>query len=144
MGRRSGRKPYPIPKEDHTVGSGNQSGSTRLRVPTISTPASSKLTHATAMRQARGSRRRSCVNATTYTAAAGREPAEIRRVLNVNGLVTDGPVGELVEGPADHWVETLSGFATDLGSDTLVFWPTESPVEQLERFGREVVPALRG
>ena len=73
-----------------------------------------------------------------------RDPSEIRRVLNVNGLVTDGPVGDLIEGPADHWVETLSGFATDLGFDTFVFWPTESPVEQLERFAREVAPALRG
>ena len=75
--------------------------------------------------------------------AAGRDPSEIRRVLNVNGRVTDGPVGELIEGPPDHWVETLSGFATELGFDTFVFWPTESPVEQLERFAREVAPALR-
>jgi alkanesulfonate monooxygenase SsuD/methylene tetrahydromethanopterin reductase-like flavin-dependent oxidoreductase (luciferase family) len=75
--------------------------------------------------------------------AAGREPSEIRRLLNVNGLLTDGAVGELVKGPRDHWVETLSGFATELGFDTFVFWPAESPLEQLERFGREVVPMLR-
>ena len=30
-----------MPKSDQTVASGNQSGSTRLRVPTVSTPASS-------------------------------------------------------------------------------------------------------
>ena len=59
------------------------------------------------------------------------------------GVIRDGAAGELVEGPPDHWVETLSGFATDLGFDTFVFWPTESPVEQLERFAREVAPALR-
>jgi hypothetical protein len=76
--------------------------------------------------------------------AAGRDPARIRRVLNVNGRIVDGPVGELIEGPPDHWVETLSGFATDLGFDTFVLWPTESPVEQLERFARDVAPALRG
>jgi alkanesulfonate monooxygenase SsuD/methylene tetrahydromethanopterin reductase-like flavin-dependent oxidoreductase (luciferase family) len=76
-------------------------------------------------------------------AAAGRQPSEIRRVLNVNGLITDGPVGELVEGPPDHWVETLTRFAVELGFDTFVLWPSESPLEQLERFGREVVPALR-
>jgi alkanesulfonate monooxygenase SsuD/methylene tetrahydromethanopterin reductase-like flavin-dependent oxidoreductase (luciferase family) len=75
--------------------------------------------------------------------AAGRDPSEIRRVLNVNGRIVDGPVGELIEGPPDHWVETLSGFATNLGFDTFVLWPTESPVEQLERFAREVAPALR-
>jgi alkanesulfonate monooxygenase SsuD/methylene tetrahydromethanopterin reductase-like flavin-dependent oxidoreductase (luciferase family) len=76
-------------------------------------------------------------------APAGREPSEIRRVLNVNGVIRDGAPGELVDGPPEHWVETLSGFATDLGFDTFVFWPTESPVEQLERFARDVAPALR-
>jgi alkanesulfonate monooxygenase SsuD/methylene tetrahydromethanopterin reductase-like flavin-dependent oxidoreductase (luciferase family) len=76
-------------------------------------------------------------------AAAGRQPSEIRRVLNVNGLITDGPVGELVEGPPDHWVETLTRFAVELGFDTFVLWPSQSPLEQLERFGREVVPAVR-
>jgi alkanesulfonate monooxygenase SsuD/methylene tetrahydromethanopterin reductase-like flavin-dependent oxidoreductase (luciferase family) len=75
--------------------------------------------------------------------AAGRDPSEIRRVLNVKGRIADGPVGELVEGPPEHWVDTVSGLAADLGFDTFVLWPTESPVEQLERFAREVVPALR-
>jgi alkanesulfonate monooxygenase SsuD/methylene tetrahydromethanopterin reductase-like flavin-dependent oxidoreductase (luciferase family) len=76
-------------------------------------------------------------------AEAGREPAEIRRLYNVAGRIGDGRVSGLLDGPAEHWVETLSGFARDLGFDTFIFWPTDDPLEQLDRFTREVVPALR-
>jgi alkanesulfonate monooxygenase SsuD/methylene tetrahydromethanopterin reductase-like flavin-dependent oxidoreductase (luciferase family) len=74
---------------------------------------------------------------------AGRDPGEIRRLFNVSGKIVDGDVSELLVGPAEHWVETLSGFARELGFDTFVFWPTEEPAEQLARFATEVVPALR-
>jgi alkanesulfonate monooxygenase SsuD/methylene tetrahydromethanopterin reductase-like flavin-dependent oxidoreductase (luciferase family) len=76
-------------------------------------------------------------------AAAGREPSEIRRVYNVGGTIADGPTAGLLKGPAEHWVETLTGFASELGFDTFVFWPDEEPLVQLERFAREVVPAIR-
>jgi alkanesulfonate monooxygenase SsuD/methylene tetrahydromethanopterin reductase-like flavin-dependent oxidoreductase (luciferase family) len=74
---------------------------------------------------------------------AGRDPAGIRRLINVSGKIVDGDVTELLVGPPEHWVETLSGFASDLGFDTFLFWPNEEPVEQLERFAAEVVPVLR-
>jgi alkanesulfonate monooxygenase SsuD/methylene tetrahydromethanopterin reductase-like flavin-dependent oxidoreductase (luciferase family) len=77
-------------------------------------------------------------------AAAGREPAEIRRVYNVSGRIADGPTRGLLDGPPEHWVETLTSFAAELGFDTFIFWPAEDPVGQLERFAHEVVPALRG
>jgi alkanesulfonate monooxygenase SsuD/methylene tetrahydromethanopterin reductase-like flavin-dependent oxidoreductase (luciferase family) len=76
-------------------------------------------------------------------AAAGREPSEIRRVYNVGGTILDGPVRGLLQGPPEHWVETLTGFAADLGFDTFVFWPDDDPRTQLERFAAEVAPALR-
>jgi alkanesulfonate monooxygenase SsuD/methylene tetrahydromethanopterin reductase-like flavin-dependent oxidoreductase (luciferase family) len=76
-------------------------------------------------------------------AEAGREPGEIRRLYNVAGRIADGPASGLLDGPPEHWVETLGGFARDLGFDTFVFWPTDDPLEQLDRFTREVVPALR-
>jgi alkanesulfonate monooxygenase SsuD/methylene tetrahydromethanopterin reductase-like flavin-dependent oxidoreductase (luciferase family) len=75
-------------------------------------------------------------------AGAGRDPGEIRRVYNVSGTITDGPVRGLLDGPPEHWVETLASFATDLGFDTFVFWPGEDPEAQLERFAREVMPEL--
>jgi alkanesulfonate monooxygenase SsuD/methylene tetrahydromethanopterin reductase-like flavin-dependent oxidoreductase (luciferase family) len=74
---------------------------------------------------------------------AGRDPGEIRRLFNVSGKIVDDDVSELLVGPPEHWVETLSGFARELGFDTFVFWPSEEPAEQLERFATEVVPALR-
>jgi alkanesulfonate monooxygenase SsuD/methylene tetrahydromethanopterin reductase-like flavin-dependent oxidoreductase (luciferase family) len=74
---------------------------------------------------------------------AGREPAEIRRVYNVGGRIVDGPVSGLLDGPPDHWVETLGGFARDLGFDTFILWTSDDPLEQLDRFAQEVIPALR-
>ncbi|MCZ7590244.1 MAG: LLM class flavin-dependent oxidoreductase [Gaiella sp.] len=75
--------------------------------------------------------------------AAGREPAQIRRVYNVSGAIVPRPARGLLHGPPEHWVETLRGFATGLGFDTFVFWPDEDPRAQLELFASEVVPALR-
>jgi alkanesulfonate monooxygenase SsuD/methylene tetrahydromethanopterin reductase-like flavin-dependent oxidoreductase (luciferase family) len=76
-------------------------------------------------------------------AAAGRDPSEIRRVYNVGGRIADGPTNALLDGPPEHWVETLTRFAEELGFDTFVFWPDEEPLLQLERFAEEVVPSLR-
>jgi len=75
--------------------------------------------------------------------SAGRDPAQIRRIYNVAGTITDGPTQQLLQGPIDHWVETLTAFTVDLGFDTFVFWPAEDPVGQLERFARDVVPGVR-
>jgi alkanesulfonate monooxygenase SsuD/methylene tetrahydromethanopterin reductase-like flavin-dependent oxidoreductase (luciferase family) len=83
----------------------------------------------------------------------GRDPRSIRRLINVQGLVGEGPApprsslpvgylaGEPLAGPPDWWAETLSGFVAD-GFDTLVFWPVDPVPEQVELFAREVVPAL--
>jgi alkanesulfonate monooxygenase SsuD/methylene tetrahydromethanopterin reductase-like flavin-dependent oxidoreductase (luciferase family) len=75
--------------------------------------------------------------------AAGRDPSEIRRVYNVSGTITDGATTGLLDGPSDHWIETLTTFARDLGFDTFIFWPSGDHVAQLERFAEDVVPALR-
>ena len=76
-------------------------------------------------------------------AAAGRAPAEIRRIFNVGGKIVDGATGDLLNGPPEHWIETLRRFALELGFDTFVFWPEDEPLAQLERFADEVVPAVR-
>jgi alkanesulfonate monooxygenase SsuD/methylene tetrahydromethanopterin reductase-like flavin-dependent oxidoreductase (luciferase family) len=85
---------------------------------------------------------------------AGRDPAKIRRLLNVQGLIGDQqpprradlPVGYLagepLAGPAEWWVETIAGFVED-GFDTIVFWPVDPSPEQVERLTAEVVPQLR-
>jgi alkanesulfonate monooxygenase SsuD/methylene tetrahydromethanopterin reductase-like flavin-dependent oxidoreductase (luciferase family) len=33
---------------------------------------------------------------------AGREPGEVRRVYNISGTITDGPVRGVLDGPPDH------------------------------------------
>jgi alkanesulfonate monooxygenase SsuD/methylene tetrahydromethanopterin reductase-like flavin-dependent oxidoreductase (luciferase family) len=77
-------------------------------------------------------------------AEAGRPPAEIRRVYNVSGEITGAPAGaELLHGPVDHWIETLTGFALELGFDTFVFWPRGDPSTQVDRFAKEIVPGVR-
>ncbi len=75
--------------------------------------------------------------------AAGRDPAQIRRLYNVGGRITDASTGELLKGPPDQWIETLASFADELGFDTFIFWPEEEPLDQLERFAEEIIPALR-
>ena len=74
-------------------------------------------------------------------AAAGRDPADIRRVLNVNGQITGGDRGGLLQGPVDKWVDDLTDLAIGHGFDTFVLW-AEQP-GQLARFAEEVVPAVR-
>jgi alkanesulfonate monooxygenase SsuD/methylene tetrahydromethanopterin reductase-like flavin-dependent oxidoreductase (luciferase family) len=76
-------------------------------------------------------------------AEAGRDPQEIRRAYNVGGTITDSPTRGLLDGPPAHWIETVTGFARELGFDTFVFWPAGDPVVQVERFAREVVPGVR-
>jgi alkanesulfonate monooxygenase SsuD/methylene tetrahydromethanopterin reductase-like flavin-dependent oxidoreductase (luciferase family) len=73
----------------------------------------------------------------------GRDPGDVRRVYNLGGTIADGPTSGLLEGPPEHWVETLGGFASELGFDTFVFWPAEDQLAQAERFAQEVVPGLR-
>jgi alkanesulfonate monooxygenase SsuD/methylene tetrahydromethanopterin reductase-like flavin-dependent oxidoreductase (luciferase family) len=76
--------------------------------------------------------------------AAGRDPREIRRVYNIGGTIADSATRGLLDGPPDHWAETLRGFAQELGFDTFVFWPDDEHEAQLERFAEEVAPAVRG
>jgi alkanesulfonate monooxygenase SsuD/methylene tetrahydromethanopterin reductase-like flavin-dependent oxidoreductase (luciferase family) len=78
----------------------------------------------------------------TAALEAGRDPAEIRRLYNIGGAIADGPPRGLLDGPPDHWVETLTEFASELGFDTFVFWPEQDPLGQAERFAQEVVPAF--
>jgi len=73
---------------------------------------------------------------------AGRDPAGVVTLTNVSGEVTDGERGDgLLDGPPEHWVETLSGLADRLGLGAIIM-PAQS-VEQVERLVAEVVPDLR-
>jgi len=76
--------------------------------------------------------------------AAGRRPADIRRVYNIGGLISDGGGGEgVLVGPVGQWVETLAEWSVDPGIDAFIFWPTADELAQVERFASEVAPAVR-
>jgi alkanesulfonate monooxygenase SsuD/methylene tetrahydromethanopterin reductase-like flavin-dependent oxidoreductase (luciferase family) len=74
---------------------------------------------------------------------AGRDPRAIRRIYNLSGQIADGPVRERLQGPPEHWIETLTGFVLELGFDSFLFSPAEDAVGQIERFAQEVAPGVR-
>jgi alkanesulfonate monooxygenase SsuD/methylene tetrahydromethanopterin reductase-like flavin-dependent oxidoreductase (luciferase family) len=74
-------------------------------------------------------------------AEAGRDPGELRRVLNVAGAITDGASEGMLRGPVAQWVEELAALVVEDGFDTFVLW-ADGP-DALSRFAEEVVPAVR-
>jgi alkanesulfonate monooxygenase SsuD/methylene tetrahydromethanopterin reductase-like flavin-dependent oxidoreductase (luciferase family) len=75
-------------------------------------------------------------------AAAGRDPAAVRRLYNVSGRIGPGG-GGFLDGPTGQWVEQLLPLVVETGMDTFVLWPSASPASQLQVFAAEVAPALR-
>jgi alkanesulfonate monooxygenase SsuD/methylene tetrahydromethanopterin reductase-like flavin-dependent oxidoreductase (luciferase family) len=75
---------------------------------------------------------------------AGRDPAEVRRMVNVAGSIDAGTTGAAgISGSVDDWVDLLTRWATELGIDTFILWPTTPGERQVERFGTEVAPRVR-
>ncbi len=75
---------------------------------------------------------------------AGRDPARIRRVANLNGVITGGSAEGWLRGPAEHWVEEIAKLVRDLRFDGFVAWfDDEDQLGQTERFATEVAPAVR-
>jgi alkanesulfonate monooxygenase SsuD/methylene tetrahydromethanopterin reductase-like flavin-dependent oxidoreductase (luciferase family) len=72
---------------------------------------------------------------------AERDPASIRRILNVNGVITDDRSQGMLHGPLTQWVEELTKLALTYRFDTFIFWGEGN--NQLARFAEEVVPAVR-
>lgn len=72
---------------------------------------------------------------------AGRDPASIRRILNVGGEITDGASEGVLRGPVDQWVDELSDLVVTHGFDTFILWAEGEG--QLSRFAGQVVPAVR-
>jgi alkanesulfonate monooxygenase SsuD/methylene tetrahydromethanopterin reductase-like flavin-dependent oxidoreductase (luciferase family) len=76
---------------------------------------------------------------------AGRSPAQIRRIAQVVGTVTEErsarwePSGAApIRGTAEQWAEVVRFLTTELRFDTVVLWPEQASVEQIQRFGRDV------
>lgn len=75
--------------------------------------------------------------------SCGRDPAGVRRIYNVVGAIGSVRGGPGLTGGVQSWVDALTDWSIDLSFDTFVFWPTTTPLEQLERFANEVVPGVR-
>lgn len=72
---------------------------------------------------------------------AGRDPASIRRILNVNGEITDGKSQGNLQGPVDQWVDELTNLVITYGFDTFILWAEGEG--QMRRFAEQVMPAVR-
>lgn len=82
--------------------------------------------------------------------SAGRPTDAIRRGYNLMGVIREHDTRGLtsqdsgLDGPVSYWVDELVRLNREYRQDTFLFWPTEGdPVEQIERFAQEVVPAVR-
>ena len=84
--------------------------------------------------------------------AAGRDPAGIRRAIQLVGTVTDvprttgrprsGPGGQPIRTTPDIWAEIITEFAAQ-GFDTVNLIPEQETPGQLRLFGAEVMPLAR-
>jgi alkanesulfonate monooxygenase SsuD/methylene tetrahydromethanopterin reductase-like flavin-dependent oxidoreductase (luciferase family) len=80
--------------------------------------------------------------------AAGRDPAAIRRIYNI-----DGDVASMIEsggsdddtqiiGPRDHWVAVLTHLAVDHGFSSFILWGVPT-APRLRMFIEEIAPAVK-
>jgi hypothetical protein len=68
--------------------------------------------------------------------AAGRDPAQLVRALNVS----DKALGTT---DANEQARLLATLATDLGFDTFIYWPSEPEPDLVRAFADDVVPKVR-
>lgn len=94
----------------------------------------------------------SAANDTISAAAqgAGRDPGDVLRIAQLVGTITDTPGDEdartgsaPIRGTVDQWAEVIHRLATEQPFRCFVFWPERGDVSQVDRFAREVVPAVR-
>ena len=72
--------------------------------------------------------------------AAGRSPAAVRRLYNVDGTFGGVGVGFL-RGPAEVWVEQLAELALTEGMGTFILAADDE--DKVRRWGTEVAPGVR-
>lgn len=72
---------------------------------------------------------------------AGRDPREVRRMLNVGGRMTAERSNRLLLGPPEQWAEQLAELALGYGVGAFIVM-AEDP-HTLSAFGEEVAPAVR-
>ncbi|MCP2338097.1 LLM class flavin-dependent oxidoreductase [Actinomadura rupiterrae] len=73
--------------------------------------------------------------------AAGRDPAAVRRLYNLDGVFSPGASGGFLHGPPKVWADQLAELALELGVSGFVL--SSGRPADIELFAREVVPAVR-
>jgi alkanesulfonate monooxygenase SsuD/methylene tetrahydromethanopterin reductase-like flavin-dependent oxidoreductase (luciferase family) len=71
---------------------------------------------------------------------AGRNPNEIRRMLNIGGQIASTPSGFL-NGPPEQWVDDLAGLARDYGISGFILMADDPGLINL--YASQIVPATR-
>ena len=82
--------------------------------------------------------------------AAGRDPAEVVRIAQIVGTITDVP-GDTdttrgdapLRGTPDQWAAFFARLATEQPFRTFIFWPERHDLTQISRFAADVVPATK-
>jgi alkanesulfonate monooxygenase SsuD/methylene tetrahydromethanopterin reductase-like flavin-dependent oxidoreductase (luciferase family) len=73
---------------------------------------------------------------------AGRDPAQLRKVYNINGFI-GAESHEPFAGSVRQWTEQLISVVTGYGMNGFAYWPADDHDAQIARFAHEVVPAVR-
>ena len=83
------------------------------------------------------------MNAAVDAAAvdAGRDPAEVRRLYNVNGRFAARGNGGFLDGPPEVWVEQLTALVLEQGVSGFLLG-SDDP-DDIRRYAGEVAPAVR-
>jgi alkanesulfonate monooxygenase SsuD/methylene tetrahydromethanopterin reductase-like flavin-dependent oxidoreductase (luciferase family) len=87
----------------------------------------------------------------TAARQVGRQPTDIRRVIQLVGTVTDradtterprtGPGAQPIRTTPEVWARIIAEFITAERFDTVNFVPEHETAHQIEKFGTEVIPA---
>jgi alkanesulfonate monooxygenase SsuD/methylene tetrahydromethanopterin reductase-like flavin-dependent oxidoreductase (luciferase family) len=85
--------------------------------------------------------------------AAGRSPADIRRVIQLVGEVSsitgvtarprEGANNAPISTTPAYWARIIAGFLLEERFDTVNFIPVSQSADQVRRFGTEVIPRVR-
>lgn len=85
--------------------------------------------------------------------AVGRDPASIRRVIQIVDTVTStpdtasrprsGPGGQPIRTSPDIWAKIIAEFVTEERFDTVNLLPEQPTSDQLRLFATEVIPLAR-
>ncbi|WP_394340790.1 LLM class flavin-dependent oxidoreductase [Nocardiopsis gilva] len=78
----------------------------------------------------------------TAAQEAGRDPAQIRKVYNLNGVIgTESSTP--FQGSVQQWIDQLAELVSDFGMNAFIYWPSDDHERQLTLFAEEVAPAAR-